>query len=104
MRKYFVLAACAVFATAADRTVDPTFLHRYVADVRESATEIASPSSHYRALFGAGDAPTPIVRGVARFGELTVDPGGSTPRVEHPAEEQAWVVLSGTGTVMYASE
>ena len=104
MWKYLLLAACAGLTTAAERTVDPTFLHRYVPDVREAAVEIASSASHYRPLFGAGDAPSPIVRGVARFGELTVDPGGSTPHVQYPAEEQAWVVLSGAGAVTYASE
>jgi mannose-6-phosphate isomerase-like protein (cupin superfamily) len=103
MRIFVILAACALFA-ADERKVDPTFLHRYVPDVREAATELTSPASHYRPLFGAGDMPTPIVRGVARFGELTVDPGGSTKPVEYPAEEQAWVVLSGSGTVTYGSE
>jgi mannose-6-phosphate isomerase-like protein (cupin superfamily) len=104
MLKYMVPAAFALAAVAADRTVDPTFLHSSAAEAREAATELASPASHYRALFGADAAPTPIVRGVARFGELTVDAGGSTPRVEYPAEEQAWVVLGGTGTLTYASE
>jgi mannose-6-phosphate isomerase-like protein (cupin superfamily) len=102
MPKYFLLAAFSLLA--AERKVDPTFLHRYTPEVRECSTEITSPTSHYRPLFGAGDAPTPAVRGVARFGELTVDPGGSTSKAAYPAEEQAWVVLDGAGTVMYASE
>jgi mannose-6-phosphate isomerase-like protein (cupin superfamily) len=104
MWKYLFAAACCVLAHAADRTVDPTFLHRYVPDAREASTEITGAGSHYRALFGAGEAPSPVVRGVARFGELTVDPGASTPQVKYPAEEQAWVVLSGAGILTYASE
>jgi mannose-6-phosphate isomerase-like protein (cupin superfamily) len=103
MRKYLIVAACSLLS-AADRKVDPTFLHRYVPEVREASVELVSPSSRYRPLFGAGDAPTPVVRGVARFGELTVDPGGSTRQVEYPAEEQAWVVLSGAGSITYEGE
>lgn len=103
MRKTIILLAWSLLS-AADRKVDPTFLHRFVPEVREASAEIVSPASHYRPLFGWGDAPTPIVRGVARFGELTVDPGGSTRQVEYPAEEQAWVVLSGAASVAYASE
>src|SRR5215813_12331529 len=101
MPKYLVvLAACSIL-TAAERKVDPTFLHRYMP--AEVTTELSSPASHYHPLFGAGAEPTPIVRGVARFGELTVDPGGSTNKAEYPAEEQAWVVLDGAGMVTYAS-
>jgi mannose-6-phosphate isomerase-like protein (cupin superfamily) len=103
MRKYFVLAALSLLS-AADRKVDPTFLHRYAPDVRAAENEITSPSSRYRPLFGAGDAPTPAVRGVARFGELTVEAGGSTRQIENPAEEQAWVVLDGAGTINYGAE
>jgi mannose-6-phosphate isomerase-like protein (cupin superfamily) len=72
--------------------------------VRAVETEITTPASHYRPLFGAGDAPTPVVRGVARFGELLVDPGGSTKQAEYPAEEQAWVIMSGEGTVTYGGD
>src|SRR5262249_43666982 len=79
-------------------------LHRFVPEVRETSDEIVSLASHYRPLFGLGAEPSPIVRGVARFGELTVDPGGSTRQIEYPAEEQAWVLLSGTGSVTYAAE
>jgi mannose-6-phosphate isomerase-like protein (cupin superfamily) len=103
MRILTLLAACSLLA-AADRKVDPTFLHRYAPDVRECATEITSSTSHYRPLFGAGDSVTSIVRGVARFGELTVDPGGSTKSAEYPAEEQAWVIIDGTGTVTYGPD
>jgi mannose-6-phosphate isomerase-like protein (cupin superfamily) len=55
-------------------------------------------------LFGAGDAPSQIVRGVARYGELTVDGGGASAIVSRPREEQAWVVLDGAGVLLYAGE
>src|SRR5437868_13762602 len=103
MRKSFILLACSL-VSAADRTVDPTFLHRFLPDVHATSADIASPASHYHALFGAGDAPTPIVRGVARFGELTLDPGGSTIPLQYPAEEQAWVVLEGAGSITVGAE
>jgi mannose-6-phosphate isomerase-like protein (cupin superfamily) len=100
----FVLLFCCALLSAADRTVDPTFLHRYVPEVRETSSDIAPRASHYRALFGAGDAPTPAVRGVARFGELTLAPGASSIPVQYPAEEQAWVLLDGAGSMTVGAE
>jgi mannose-6-phosphate isomerase-like protein (cupin superfamily) len=90
------------FLSAAERKVDPTFLHRLVPEIKEADSDLTTAACHYRPVFGAGDEPTPVVRGVARMGEITVDPGGSSRTVEYPAEEQAWVVLAGAGAVSYA--
>src|SRR5689334_10521229 len=90
--------------SAAERKVDPTFLYRSIAGVKPVAAALGNSSSRYRPLFGAGEAPSPVVRGVARFGELTVDPGGSSNSVRNPAEEQAWVILAGSGTISYRGE
>lgn len=89
---------------AADRQVDPTFLHRFVPDVREAAVDLTTPQCHYRPVFGAGAGATPVMRGVARFGEIAIDPGGACGTVRYAAEEQAVVVLEGTGAVIYSGE
>jgi len=95
------LAGSASFVAAQDRTVDPTFLRRYLPDIKATATEETSDSCLYKPLFGTGDAPTPIVRGVVRFGEMTIAPDGKCTSVSHPLEEQIYVVMEGSGTLHY---
>jgi mannose-6-phosphate isomerase-like protein (cupin superfamily) len=95
MRKASLLLMLSLLS-AAERKVDPTFLHHSVSDVQ--------PVAGYRALFGAGAEPSPIVRGVARFGELTVEPGASSKAARYASEEQAWVILAGSGSMSYGGE
>jgi mannose-6-phosphate isomerase-like protein (cupin superfamily) len=99
-----LLLLIALPLTAADHTVDPTFLHRYLPDVREKKSEITTPTCHYKPLFGAGDAQARVPRGVARFGEIDIDAGGNCEAASYPAEEQAYVVLEGGGSLDYAGE
>src|SRR5262245_21413799 len=99
---FCVLAAG--IAAGAERSVDPTFLHRYLPSVKEQPSEVTSPTCHYKPLFGAGHPESRIVRGIARYGEITVDPDGDCKAANYPAEEQAWVVLDGAGTLSYGSE
>jgi mannose-6-phosphate isomerase-like protein (cupin superfamily) len=89
---------------AAERTIDPTFLHRYVPDLREQRSDITTATCHYKPIFGAGDSQAKVPHGIARFGEITVDAGGDCQPVTYPAEEQAWVILDGSGTIDYAGE
>jgi len=100
MKTLLLLAALPLLA--AERTVDPTFLHRYVPDVQEQRSDVSTATCHYKPLFGAGDSQAKVPRGVARFGEITLDSGGACEAVMYPAEEQAWVVLDGEGTLDYA--
>lgn len=92
----------AALLSAADRKVDPTFLHRFLPDLPAVNSDVTTPSCHYRPVFGADSSP--IVRGVARFGELTVDAGGASNPVRYAAEEQAWVMLAGAGSASYGGE
>lgn len=102
MRTLLLLAALPLLG--AERTVDPTFLHRYVPDVREQHSDISTATCHYKPVFGAGDPQARVLHGIARFGEIAVDPGGSCEPVSYPAEEQAWVVLDGAGTLDYSGQ
>jgi mannose-6-phosphate isomerase-like protein (cupin superfamily) len=81
--------------------VAPTFLHRYVPKVQPQATDVTSTGCHYRPIFGEGDSETRVVRGVARFGEVTVDPGGACPLTSYPREEQIYFILEGEGILTY---
>lgn len=99
------LFLCALPAGAAEeRTVDPTFLHRFLPTVAASKTPISSGSAQYRALFGEGDKDNRTLRGITRFGELRVAAGGRSGRVSYPREENILLVLDGEGTVSYAGQ
>ncbi len=100
----FAALALAVCAWAADRRVDPTFLHRYLPRVAENNGEFAGKGVHYRPLFGAGDPDSGIAKALARYGELTVDPSGVTAAAAPAAEEQVYVVLEGGAILTYAGE
>jgi mannose-6-phosphate isomerase-like protein (cupin superfamily) len=102
MRAWLILAALSLMA--AERTVDPTFLHRYLPDLQEQKSDVTTATCHYKPVFGAGDSQAGVPRSVARFGELAIDPGGSCGPVGYAAEEQVYVVLDGSGTVEYASQ
>lgn len=80
---------------------DPTFLMRRVGSVAPKPDDLTKEATGvaYRPLFGAGDADARHLKSVARYGELTVDPGGASAQVTYPAEEQLYFILAGGGTV-----
>ena len=99
-----LVAGTAAHADEADRKIDPTFLHRSVAAVREVMTDVTTASCHYKPLFGAGDGDALPASGVARFGELVIDPGGSCKSATYADEDQILVVLQGGGKLGYGTE
>ncbi len=88
----------------AERTVEPTFLRRHVPDLPDRPSEITTPSCRYKPIFGAGDSETRIVKSVARFGEVIIDPGGRCAVLNHPREEQVYVVLEGEPELRYGGD
>ena len=102
MRALFLLVVLPL--AGAERTVDPTFLHRYLPDVQEQKSDVTTSKCHYKPIFGAGDSQSRVPRGVARFGEITLDSGGICEAVAYPGEEQAIVVLDGSGALDAAGE
>src|SRR5215469_12086203 len=99
-----LMTATSTHAAEADRKIDPTFLHRSVGAVREAATDLTTASCHYKPLFGAGDADVLPGSGVARFGEVVIDPKGSCKPANYGDEDQILVVLQGSGTLDYGTE
>ncbi len=95
---------CAPCLQAQERHVDPTWLHRFVPDLPETDSDVTAAGCRYRAIFGAGDPQSRIVRGIARYGEMTVEPGGSSADVSYLHEEQVYVVLEGQGTLRYGGK
>jgi len=86
---------------------DPVFLRRQLQDVKpkpDDLTAAGSQAASYKPLFGAGDADADQLKGVARYGEVTVGPKGTTSMVSYSAEEQLYFVEEGSGTLLYGDE
>jgi mannose-6-phosphate isomerase-like protein (cupin superfamily) len=94
----------AALLNAEDRRIDPTFLHRDLSAARETAAGFTTSTCHYKPLFGQGDRDRSVVIGIARYGEVILDPNGACATREYPEEDQVYVVLEGTGSVKYGSE
>ena len=99
-----LLSTAALVAAQPARTIDPTFLHRNVNTAADKASDLTTATAHYRPLFGLGDAQPRLLKGIVRYGRLTVDPGGSSEIVAYPEEEQIYFVLSGKGQLLYGDQ
>ena len=99
-----VMTAGAVFGQEADRKIDPTFLHRNTAVLKEVASDISAPGCHVKPMFGEGDADASPTSGVARFALVVVDPKASCKSASYSDEDQIYVVLAGGGTAVYGSQ
>jgi len=97
----FLLLLMPASLPAQDRTVDATWLHRYLPRLNETKADLSSATCHYKPMFGAGDTDNRILRSVSRFGEATVDVHGSCQSVLHEREEEIYFVLQGTGILHY---
>jgi mannose-6-phosphate isomerase-like protein (cupin superfamily) len=104
MSKLAVMLLTATYLLGADRTVDPTFLHRYLPGTAAKTSDVSTQSCHYKPVFGEGDSVSALARGVARFGEVVVDPKGACATVDYPAEEQIYTILDGSGVLSYGNE
>jgi mannose-6-phosphate isomerase-like protein (cupin superfamily) len=82
---------------------DPFFLRRSIADIKPQPDDLTANAkgASYKPIFGIGDKDADKLQGVARYGELTVAPGGASAVVSYPAEEQMYYILEGSGTLLY---
>jgi mannose-6-phosphate isomerase-like protein (cupin superfamily) len=81
---------------AAAGATDPTFLRRSLADVPAKAG--------YRAVFGEGDAGAAHLKGISRFGEITVEVHGKRSEGSFAGEERIYFVTEGSGTLRYGAD
>src|SRR5437764_13997035 len=100
--KVFLIVAFGVrylsVANAGERRVDPTFLHRNLANIVEKKSDLSTDTCHYKPIFGEGDSDTSVVIGVARFGDALVDPNGACATMQYHDEDQMYFVLEGNGS------
>lgn len=103
--KFLPLILILVFpAMAQERTVDPTWLHRYVPQVTEAASRMGSPTCHYQPIFGEGDGQANVMQSVTRFAEVTIDPNGDCQIVDYDREEELYFILQGSAVLQYGNE
>lgn len=87
---------------AQERTVDPTWLHRFLPSVVESRADLSSATCHSRGVFGSADHQ--ILRSISHFSEVTVDPHGSCQSVSYDREEEIYFVSQGSGLLQLGEE
>jgi mannose-6-phosphate isomerase-like protein (cupin superfamily) len=83
---------------------EPAFLRRSVGQIQEQSIDLSSATAHYRPIFGVGDPKNSDVKGIVRFGELTVEPGGSSKMASYRDSEGVFFILAGTGVLRYGQE
>lgn len=80
------------------------YLKRSISNIPEVSIDISTQSAHYKPMFGVGDNNSGIIKAISRYGNLTIDPGGSSNMVAYIDEELIVFVLDGTGILNYGKE
>ena len=89
---------------AQERTVDPTWLHRFVPELRETEIDLSTATCLYTPIFGEGDAQSHALQNVSRFGEITLSPKGNCNSEVYDRREEIYFILSGAGSLRYENE
>jgi hypothetical protein len=102
------VTAAVVLAAALDMiAADPTFLHRYLPDVRPRQDDLTinakgasynTSRSSARAMLTPGNSRDRALRGTDG------GPGGESAIVSYAAEEQIYYIVDGSGTLLYGDE
>jgi len=89
---------------AEERTVDPTWLHRYVPELHERNSDLTTSSCHYVPIFGEGDSQPRAVQSVARLGEVSLDAHGECAPANYARQEELYFALQGSGALQYGEQ
>ncbi|PYV80231.1 MAG: cupin domain-containing protein [Acidobacteria bacterium] len=89
---------------AQERSVDPTWLHRFVPSLAEARIDLSTPTCRYTPIFGEGDAQNRALQNISRFGEITLSPKGSCNSEVYERREEIYFILSGAGNLHYENE
>jgi mannose-6-phosphate isomerase-like protein (cupin superfamily) len=96
--------ACAVLFIVLSPDAGAQYLTRSLSTAPEVKTAVSTSSAHYKAVFGEGDGNSGLIKGITRYGELIIDPGGKSNQVKYPDEEHILFILEGTGILLYGKE
>ncbi|UCE54050.1 MAG: cupin domain-containing protein [Desulfobacterales bacterium] len=94
------ITVASMFASAAN----PAFLKRSVCQIQEQSIDLSSRTAHYKPIFGVGDPNVEDVKGIVLFGELTVEPAGSSKMASYEDIEGVFFILAGSGVLHYGQE
>jgi len=100
LRKISIAAIMVLFQLTVIMAQNP-YLKRSADAISETPSDLTSPTAHYKPMFGFGDTDSAFVKGIKRYGYLTVDSCGVSNRVSYAHEEQLLFVLQGTGMLHY---
>jgi mannose-6-phosphate isomerase-like protein (cupin superfamily) len=87
-----------------ERKVDPTWLHRFVPNLIDANSKMASQSCHYKPVFGEADKDAALMQSVSRFSAVTIEPNGACRPVLFDREEEIYFILQGGGRLQYGSD
>jgi mannose-6-phosphate isomerase-like protein (cupin superfamily) len=93
-----------VFLFMLTNAAESQYLKRSLAEAKEYISETSSATAHYKAILGAGDENSGIIRGLSRYGSLVIDPGGKSSLAKYSDDEIIIFVLEGTGLLNYNKE
>lgn len=103
-RRFVIFFVIGTALFGQERKVEPTWLYRNVSMPAEHHADFSSDSCRYIPIFGEGDPEPGVPKSVARFGEVSLAPGGSCQAVAYPLEEELYFVLSGSGILNYGEQ
>ena len=99
-----VWLTCITVASMVAAAAEPAFLRRSVGQIQEQSIDPSSTTAHYRPIFGVGDPNVGDVKGIVRFGELSVEPAGSSKMASYEDTEGIFFILAGSGVLRYGQE
>jgi mannose-6-phosphate isomerase-like protein (cupin superfamily) len=99
-----VWLTCITVASVVAAASNPAFLKRSVWQIQEQSIDLSSTTAHYKPIFGVGDPNIGDVKGIVRFGELTVEPAGSSKTASYEDTEGVFFILAGRGILRYGRQ
>lgn len=102
-RIQFLCILFSLFSIFSGNSQSP-FLKRSVELTKVIKSDFSTVTAHYKALFGAGDDDSGIIKAINRYGHLTIDPNGKSNAVKYSGEELVVFILDGTGILKYDKE
>lgn len=99
-----VWLTCITVVTLVAAAAEPAFLRRSVRQIQEQSIDLSSATAHYKPIFGVGDPNVGDVKGLVRFGELTIEPAGSSKITHYEDTEGVFFILAGSGILHYGQE
>lgn len=102
---FFRFGFILLFILSISTDAQSQYLKRSISTIPEVSIDISTPTAHYKPMFGVGDSDKSVViHAVKRYGNLVVDPKGSSKVVSYADEELVLFVLEGTGILDYNKE